>query len=341
MRAFSAIIRVGESVLPEVIVGMIEASTTRRPLRAAHPQRSSTTARGPAAHLAVPTGWKIVVPMFPAAPRQRASSRARPGRISSGGIARKRAADDPPRRAIARPRPAGLVGREIVGRSPARLRLRPTPRCNRSRGWSAAGCRRRREGREGVQRVAELVQRQRLDVVFEVGRRACGSDRVKSPSWRRRHGHRPAAAAARTRARSPPCRTRLWYGSFSVVTPAPCRSSASAGGPAGSRRRRAARCTTSMPSSRSRAAGPMPESCRICGEPMAPAARIDLARAHRAVAAPPSWRNTTPAARPPSSTSRSTMRAGHRAAGWGGCRTGCRKALDAFQRTPRFWLTSK
>ena len=44
--AFSAIMMVGALVLPEVMVGMIEASAMRRPSRPRTRRRSSTTAMG-------------------------------------------------------------------------------------------------------------------------------------------------------------------------------------------------------------------------------------------------------------------------------------------------------
>ena len=55
---FSAIIMVGALVLPDVIVGMTEASTTRSRSSPITRRRSSTTAMGSLARpiLAVPTG---------------------------------------------------------------------------------------------------------------------------------------------------------------------------------------------------------------------------------------------------------------------------------------------
>ncbi len=78
---------VGELVLPEVMVGMTDASTTRRPSMPRTRSCASTTAPASSARpmRQVPTGWKMVVPISPAA-RASASSvwNAAPGRYSSG-----------------------------------------------------------------------------------------------------------------------------------------------------------------------------------------------------------------------------------------------------------------
>ena len=55
--AFSPIMMEGALVLPEVRVGMIEASATRRPSMPWTRSRSSTTAIGSEPILQVPTGW--------------------------------------------------------------------------------------------------------------------------------------------------------------------------------------------------------------------------------------------------------------------------------------------
>ena len=78
---------VGELVLPEVIVGITEASATLSPSTPITDSRLSTTASGSSRRpiRAVPTGWKIVVPISPAT-RASSSSPARcaPGLYSSG-----------------------------------------------------------------------------------------------------------------------------------------------------------------------------------------------------------------------------------------------------------------
>ena len=78
---------VGELVLPEVILGITEASAMRKPARPCTRRRSSTTANGSEAIpiYAVPTGWKIVVPSARAALSNSASELASaPGLRSLG-----------------------------------------------------------------------------------------------------------------------------------------------------------------------------------------------------------------------------------------------------------------
>src|SRR5476651_2885921 len=60
---------VGVLVLPDVMVGITEASITRRFSSPCTLRRASTTDSGSLARpiLAVPTGWKMVLPMSPAA----------------------------------------------------------------------------------------------------------------------------------------------------------------------------------------------------------------------------------------------------------------------------------
>src|SRR5262249_39507421 len=85
--AFSAIIIVGAAVLPEVIVGITDASTTRKDSTPRTRNCGSTTAYGALSSpiFAVPTGWKIVVPIFPAALiNSRSDCRRAPGRYSTG-----------------------------------------------------------------------------------------------------------------------------------------------------------------------------------------------------------------------------------------------------------------
>ena len=82
---------VGAAVLPEVMVGMTEASTTRKEPIPCTRRRASTTASASSPILAVPTGWKMVVPMSPAAVASSSSLwNASPG-LNSRGSKRARA----------------------------------------------------------------------------------------------------------------------------------------------------------------------------------------------------------------------------------------------------------
>ena len=67
---------------------MTEASTTRRPSSPCTRKRASTTARSSSPILAVPTGWKIVVPMSPAALAKSSSDCICVPGLNSSGVKR-------------------------------------------------------------------------------------------------------------------------------------------------------------------------------------------------------------------------------------------------------------
>ena len=100
-----------------------------------------------------------------------------------------------------------------------------------------------------------------------------------------------------------------------------------------------------MPWAWSNAPGPMPESCRSCGEPIAPAARIDLAArrrpGRRAVRAPDLDARRAPAVARPVDDHPRDVRVGDDASGSAGAAPGRSKALVVFQRTPRRWFIWK
>ena len=85
--ALCAIIMVGAAVLPDVIIGITEASATLSPVTPRTLNRVSTTAdASPAVPIRqVPTGWNIVVPISPAALINSSSLwYCTPGRYSTG-----------------------------------------------------------------------------------------------------------------------------------------------------------------------------------------------------------------------------------------------------------------
>ena len=117
--AFSAIMITGALVLPEVMLGMIEASAMRRPSMPRTSRRSSTTAvRSPSGPiLQVPTGWKMVVPISPAARTRSASlCSSAPGRYSLGANAGEGGCggDPPGEPDRVRRDPAVFVRRQVV-----------------------------------------------------------------------------------------------------------------------------------------------------------------------------------------------------------------------------------
>ena len=153
--------------------------------------------------------------------------------------------------------------------------------------------------------AAGHVGRQRGEVELDVGRRRFRQHAREEAALVDADRERPAARAAATAGRC--CTERHHELSSSLVViglRALGRSGAPAGDPAGSRRRRAGRATTGMPSCCSSAAGPMPESCSSCGLCSAPAESItSRARAHAASSRRPA-RYSTPTARVPSNRTR-------------------------------------
>ena len=162
-------------VFPEVILGIIDASITLRPSTPLTRRRSSTTAIGSLPILHVPTGWKIVVPArLPPAPAPHRSRSQVPAETLRARISRAPGGHDAPRishridcdRAIFRR--AKVIQLDLgIGR---RIRRHDAHPSARQRAQIAHA---RRDRGERVQRIAELVERERLDVPFDIGRRLC------------------------------------------------------------------------------------------------------------------------------------------------------------------------
>ena len=172
--AFSAIIIVGEAVLPEVMRGITEASAIAQSADAAHAAAArrpppSDRRRGPSSPCR-PDGRSSCRCRRPPRRARRRSRAAAPGQIFLGPEARERrrrgdAAREPDR--IDGDAPV-LVGREIVRpdrRRGARIGARPRGIEPRLVGLQVADA--ERDGGKGVQRLAEPVERQRLDVELD------------------------------------------------------------------------------------------------------------------------------------------------------------------------------
>ena len=154
------------------------------------------------------------------------------------------------------------------------------------------------ERRKGMQRLAELVEAERLHMELEVRR---GVRRAMS-GRRRRAARAPwssaRVAAAHIRAGHAGLADEAARGGCSAsAARRPCRSCAAAGGPAGFRRR-PGRCMHDVDAVLRRAArGPMPDSCSRCGEPIAPAARMTSRAARTLRLHAVDARSATPATR--------------------------------------------
>ncbi len=197
----------------------------------------------------------------------------------------------------------------------------------------------RRKRIERMQRLAELVERQRLNVILDVraldgsivrirlGERASCEGAIDIGPLRVSAYCRPMNSLLHQRAESGSA-----YARHRPYTP--CAIADDLGD---SRRQPPRRFfTTSMPSRSSRATLPMPDSSRICGEFTAPALRITSGRAFADVIDIAAATLDADAARVHEALrvragDRGEIRALHRFA---------RKAFAAFQRIPPRWFTN-
>ena len=199
------------------------------------------------------------------------------------------------------------------------------------------------EGRESVQRLAELVERERLHVDTRGWRVArAGSVRVNAPSCDGAMVSGPLPRTASTRAHRRLAEQRLAARSACAMPVDLVDQRGSADGPAGSRRRRAGAGRTAMPCSPQSAAGPTPRAAgSAASRSRRPRGSPRRRRDGATLRAPSRARNATPWRGWPSSSMPLDLRAGPRPAGSARRSAGRRNALVALQRTPRFWFTWK
>ena len=197
---FSAIIAVGVFVLPDVIVGITEASATRKAGDAvkAQPLVDDGSGIGCCAHLRGADGMEDRGADIAGGFRQRriVVADGGAGQIFLRVKSRQRLLlHQPPRGAdgVGRDLPV-FIGRQIVRRDRGRLvGLCGSDAHGAARGrLQIAGA--DRDGGEAVQGIAEFVERQRLHVELDVGALAMRIGAGEDAELRRRHGQRAAAA---------------------------------------------------------------------------------------------------------------------------------------------------
>ena len=188
---------------------------------------------------------------------------------------------------------------------------------------------------KGCSGSPNCVEAQRLDVVFQIGRApARVAERANTPSWL---GAMVSGPAAEQQIFAAPIRalpSRLSAQFVQRARACTLNASAIAGDPAGCRRRPGSSCTVAMPSAAAARAGRCRSSCRICGEPIAPAASITsrVRREARCIALPEGDAGRRACLR--SAQAPVDQRIGDDSR-LGRAQRRAQKALAAFQRTPR------
>ena len=203
-----------------------------------------------------------------------------------------------------------------------------------------------REGVEPVQRLAEGVQRQRLHVVLHVGPAVPVRRPREGAQLRRRHAHRPAAQQGVLQADQCLAPGRVGHGvegldavdakhgaDLQVVLQVLADAGVVQPGLDARGAHHVHRADARQLQDLRRADGASTQ------DDLAPAMQRPAPVRRPAAALPRHGHAAAQKPRHPAAAGRSASRCAP--PGWGRCRTGRMKALAAFQRTPRRWLTSK